>query len=182
MTGRPAVFLDRDGTIIVEASYLADPDGVELVPGAAGAIRALQDAAFAVVVITNQSGIGRGLYTLADYHAVAARLEALLEEEGVVVDATEFCPHHPDKSTPCDCRKPGTALHRRAAVALDLDLAGSFYVGDKVSDVRPAKELGGQGILVRTGYGAEAEAEVRDDVWVVDDLPAAAVRILSLRR
>lgn len=176
---RPAVFLDRDGTIIVEASYLADPDGVELVAGASGAMRALHDAGFALVVVTNQSGIGRGLYTLDQYVAVAERLDVILEREGVVVDATEFCPHHPDTSSPCDCRKPGTAMHRRAAAALDLDLGHSFYVGDKVSDVLPAAELGGQAILVRTGYGAESEARVPAGVWIADDLTAAAALILD---
>lgn len=176
---RPAVFLDRDGTLIREADYLADPDGVELVPGGAAAIRALRKAGLAVVVVTNQSGIARGLYGLDDYRAVARRLDEVLEEASASVDATFFCPHHPDFTGPCDCRKPATGMHRRAARELELDLSGSYFVGDKPSDVLPARKLGGHGLLVRTGFGRRSESEVPDGVEVVDDLPAAARRILD---
>lgn len=179
MTPRPAVFLDRDGTVIVEESYLDDPDGVHLVPGAADAMRRLRGAGFVLVIVTNQSGIARGLYSLSDYEAVAARLEEVLQGLGVAPDATRFCPHHPDRSGPCGCRKPDTGMHRSAAEELGIDLQASYYVGDKRTDVLPARALGGQGILVRTGYGAEQEAEVGDDVWVVDDLAAAADAILA---
>lgn len=181
MSGRPAIFIDRDGTIIEEKVYLSDPDGVELVPGAIDAMRALRDAGYALVVVTNQSGIARGLYTVEDYQAVAARLDARLAEAGVVVDRTEFCPHHPDITGSCDCRKPATGMFVRAAEALGLDVARSYFIGDKITDVRPGLELGGTGVLVRTGYGAELEAEAPADVWVVDDLPAAAARILDGR-
>lgn len=176
---RPAVFVDRDGTIIAEKSYLADPAGVELVPGSADAMRRLREAGFAVVVVTNQSGIARGLYDEDDYHAVAQRLNRLLAEQGAAPDATYHCPHHPDVTGPCDCRKPDIGMHLQAASELDLDLEGSFYVGDKVSDVAPAFTLGGQGILVRTGYGAEQEASVPKGTWVLDDLAAAARQILE---
>lgn len=176
---RPAVFLDRDGTVIAEADYLADPDGVELVPGAAEAIRRLRTAGFAVVVVTNQSGIARGLYEESDYHAVARRLDGLLADRGARPDATYYCPHHPDFTGPCECRKPGTGLYRRAARELDLDLGASFYVGDKPTDVEPARILGGTGILVRTGYGAAAESEVPDGVEVVDDVVSAADLVLA---
>ena len=176
---RPAVFIDRDGTIIAEKSYLDDPAGVELVPGSADGMRRLREAGFALVVVTNQSGIARGLYSEADYHAVARRLDEVLAALDVLPDGTYYCPHHPDFSEPCDCRKPDTGMHRRAAEELDLDLAASYYVGDKPSDVIPAVTLGGQGILVRTGYGAEQDASVPEGTWVVDDLDAAARRILE---
>lgn len=179
MTMRAAVFVDRDGTIITEKSYLADPDRVELIPGALDALRSLRAAGFTLVVVTNQSGIARGLYSLDDYHAVAARLDEMLSEAGITVDATEFCPHHPDVTGPCDCRKPAPGMHRRAARALELDLTSSYFVGDKISDITPATELGGQGILVRTGYGARSEAQAPADARVVDDLPAAAALILE---
>ena len=172
--GRRAVFLDRDGTLIVERHYLADPAGVRLVPGCVDALRRLRDTGYLLVVVTNQSGIDRGLYTLADYHAVAARLSAVLEREGVLPDATYFCPHHPEGSGPCDCRKPATGMHRRAAADLGIDLAASWYVGDKRSDVLPARVLGGKGVLVRSGYGREAERDVPAGVSVVDDVAAAA--------
>jgi D-glycero-D-manno-heptose 1,7-bisphosphate phosphatase len=182
VAGRPAVFIDRDGTIIVEREYLADPEGVELVPGATGAIRRLGEAGFALVVVTNQSGIARGYYTVADYEAVAARLEALLGEGGAVVDLTRYCPHHPEITGPCACRKPATGMFEDAARALDIDPAASFFVGDKLTDVVPALTLGGRGILVRTGYGSELEAEAPDEIEVVDDLAAAAELILNLGR
>jgi D-glycero-D-manno-heptose 1,7-bisphosphate phosphatase len=182
MTPRPAVFVDRDGTIILERSYLSDPEGVRLVPGAASALAELRAAGLALVTVTNQSGIALGLYTEADYRAVAARIDAELEESGAPVDATEHCPHHPDVTGPCDCRKPATGMHRRAAAALGIDLARSYYIGDKVTDVLPAVELGGQGILVRTGYGRDQEAAVPDGTWVADDLRSAADIILEVYR
>jgi len=181
MALRPAVFVDRDGTIMAERSYLADPAGVVLVPGALQALSSLKGAGFALVTVTNQSGIARGLYTEDDYHAVAARLAEVLGEGGVVVDRTEFCMHHPDVTGPCTCRKPGTGMYLRAASELGLDVERSYYVGDKATDVLPAIELGGQGILVRTGYGREHEAAVPVATWVAEDLREAADRILLER-
>jgi D-glycero-D-manno-heptose 1,7-bisphosphate phosphatase len=165
--------LDRDGTVIVEREYLADPQGVAFVPGAEEAIRRLTEAGLVVVVVTNQSGIARGLYTEEDYHSVARRLDELLARASAPVDATYYCPHHPDCTGPCDCRKPSTGMYRTAARDLGLDLAGSFYVGDRLKDVLPALELGGKGILVRTGYGREEEKALPAGAEVVDDLTAA---------
>ena len=176
---RPAVFIDRDGTLITERSYLAHPDGVELVPGAAEALAALRRAGFALVTVTNQSGIARGLYRESDYHAVADRVAEVLDQAGVPPDDVQYCPHHPDVTGPCDCRKPGTGMHLRSAALLGIDPAASYYVGDKVSDVLPAIALGGRGILVRTGYGAEHEQAVPPGVRVVEDLRAAADLILG---
>ena len=177
--GRSAVFLDRDGTLVEERDYLADPEEVTLVPGAARALAELHAAGLALVVVTNQSGIARGLYREEDYQAVAARIEALLADEGVRLDAVFHCPHHPDHSGPCACRKPGTGMHRRAATELGLSLKDSWFVGDKPSDVEPARLLGGRAILVRTGYGREWEGSLSPEVGVADDLPAAARRILE---
>ena len=176
---RAAAFLDRDGTVIEERDYLADPGGVTLVPGAAAAIRSLSAVGLAVVIVTNQSGIARGLYSEADYHAVAQRLNEVLERAGAPVDAVYFCPHHPDATGPCDCRKPGTGMYLQAARELDLDLARSFFVGDRVKDVAGGLELGGEGILVRTGYGMMEEPRVPGGVAVVDDLPGAARLIVA---
>ncbi|MCG6956496.1 MAG: HAD family hydrolase [Gemmatimonadetes bacterium] len=177
--GRPAVYLDRDGTLVVERHYLADPDGLELVPGAERALSLLRDAGYALVVVTNQSGIARGLYTEADYRAVAQRLESVLAEASIYLDGSYHCPHHPDLTGPCACRKPSTGMYLQAAGELDLAPERSWYVGDKVTDVLPALELGGRGILVRTGYGGEHEASVPDGVAVVDDVEAAARYILA---
>jgi len=177
---RKAVFLDRDGTLIQERDYLADPEGVSLLPGVPEALGLLAGAGFVLVVVTNQSGIARGLYTLDDYHAVAHRLDEQLRRAGVVLDATYFCPHHPELTGPCECRKPNTGMHVQAAGELGLDLPGSYFVGDRQKDVEPAATLGGTGILVRTGYGREEEVGVEEGTMVVDSLLDAAQLILSM--
>lgn len=175
------MFLDRDGTIVSERYYLADPDRVELIPGAAEALRRFARAGYKLVVVTNQSGIARGLYTVRDFEAVQHRIAQLLEAEGVTLDAVYLCPHHPDFTGPCACRKPGVVLFRQAAEDLGLDMAHSVFIGDRLKDVLPAKRLGGRGILVRTGYGAAQEQEASSDVDVVDDVRGAALLILERR-
>jgi len=178
--GRPAVFLDRDGTIVVERYYLADPAGVELVPGAGAALRSLAEAGYALVVVTNQSGIARGLYGEQDFRAVQRRIEEALEREGVRLDGVYHCPHHPDYTGPCECRKPAAGLYRRAARDLGLDLSRSVCIGDRLKDVLPARELGcAAAILVRTGYGEEQAPDAPEWVRVEADLPAAARAVLA---
>lgn len=177
---RAAVFLDRDGTIIAETEYLADPNGVVLLPGACEALEQLTALGYALVVVTNQSGIARGLYAEEDFRAVQARLEAMLAECGIRLDAVLHCPHHPDFTGPCECRKPALGLYRRAAADLDLDLSASVYVGDRVSDVLPALRTGGAGYLVRTGYGADEATRIPPGIRVIDALPDLP-RILSAR-
>lgn len=172
-TRRGAAFLDRDGTLIVERHYLADPDGVELIPGVIPALRALRARGHALIVVTNQSGIARGLISPAEYEAVQRRLAELLLEEGVTLDGVYHCPHHPDYTGPCACRKPGVALFEKAAREHGLELAGSLYVGDRVRDTLPAVALGGKGYLVCTGHGREEVGLVPDGVEVVSDLGAA---------
>ncbi len=174
---RPALFADRDGTIIVEREYLSDPAGVTLLSGAAAALRAFQAAGYAVVVVTNQSGIARGYFTEAEYDLVAARVVTLLAGEGVALDGVYHCPHHPSISA-CACRKPGTLLYRTAAAELGIDLSSSVYVGDRRSDVEPAAAFGGRGILVRTGYGEREATGFPGEVAA--DLTEVADRILQL--
>ncbi len=176
---RPAVFLDRDGTLIREREYLADPDGVELVPGAADALRRLRAAGFVLVVVTNQSGIGRGYYTEDDYRAVAERIESVLRAEGASVDGTYYSPYHPDDPAARDRRKPATGMFLEAIRDHGIDPARSYFVGDRMKDVVPARALGGRGILVRTGYGRGEEDGADSRTWVADDLPAAAELILE---
>ncbi len=156
---RAAVFLDRDGTIIEDRHFLGRPDEVALITGAANAIRRLNEAGVPAVVVTNQSGIARGLLTETDYDAVRARVDAELARQGARLAATYMCPHHPDFTGPCECRKPGTLLYREAARALDLDLARSFFVGDRWRDVAPALTFGGHGILVASRSTPDAERE-----------------------
>jgi D-glycero-D-manno-heptose 1,7-bisphosphate phosphatase len=145
---RPAAFLDRDGTIIRDAAYVRDPVDVELLPGAGAAIRRLNDAGVAVIVVTNQSGIARGSLTTADYERVRARLDAMLAAEGARIDATYFCPHLPEITGPCDCRKPGLKLYRDAIAAHGLDASQSLFAGDRWRDVAPGRSLGGRSIML----------------------------------
>ena len=153
MSPRPAAFLDRDGAIIEDTGFVQDAELVRLIPTAAEAIRHLNRAGWAVVVVTNQSGIARGLLTEEDYRAVARRTEELLAAAGARIDATYMCPHWPPVSGACDCRKPGLQHFRTAIDALDLDPTRSLFVGDKLSDIEPARLLGGRGVLVLTGEG-----------------------------
>jgi D-glycero-D-manno-heptose 1,7-bisphosphate phosphatase len=148
VSGRPAAFVDRDGTIIHDASYVRDPKDVSLLPGAAAAIARLNQAGVPVVVVTNQSGIARGWLTVDDYEAVRRRLDELLAREGARIDATYVCPHFPGISGPCDCRKPGLELFREAIRDLDLDASRSLFVGDRLRDVVPAAAFGGRAILL----------------------------------
>lgn len=178
---RPAAFLDRDGTIIEERNYLSDPDGVTLLPGAADALRRLRDGGFVLVVITNQSGIARGLFTVRDLFAVQARLDQLLEREGVRLDGVWFCPHHPDFTGECDCRKPALRLFREAAETLELDTARSVFIGDRVQDILPAVDFGGTPVLVRTGYGADQTVDPPAGTVIATDLLDAAEHILAQR-
>lgn len=151
MTLRAAAFLDRDGTLIEDAHYLADADRVRLRPGSADAVRALNDRGILVVVVTNQSGIARGLLTEAQYLETRHRLDRLLRAGNARIDATFHCPHHPDVGGPCECRKPGTLLFRQAAAQLGIALDASLYVGDRLRDVEPGLALGGVGRLVPSG-------------------------------
>jgi histidinol-phosphate phosphatase family protein len=149
-TGRPAAFLDRDGTIIRDAVYIRDPADVELLPDAAAAIKRLNEQSILVVVVTNQSGIGRGLLSLEEYEAIRARIDADLAEKGARIDATYMCPHHPDAPGGCDCRKPGLGMYRRAIADYGLDARRSLFVGDRWRDVAPSTALGGFPMLLDT--------------------------------
>ncbi|HET8713719.1 MAG TPA: HAD family hydrolase [Gemmatimonadales bacterium] len=178
----PAVFLDRDGTIVEDPGFLHEPGKVKLLPGVAEAIRLLNEHGFLVISVSNQSGIARGRYTVEDYAAVQRRLAELLESHGARLDGSYFCPHHPAVTGPCECRKPGPKLFREAQEALDIDLRRSWWVGDRLSDVQPALALGGRGILVATGEGNLHQGQARAlGVMVVADLPAAVHEILRLR-
>lgn len=152
---RPAVFLDRDGTLILDRHYLADPDGVALLPGAGEALARLNAAGACAVLATNQSGIGRGYFTEADYHAVHARLVADLAAYGARLDASYHAPAWADTGDPDADRKPGAGMYLRAAREHGLDLAQSWWVGDRPRDVEPAGRFGGRGVLL---CGPETDA------------------------
>jgi len=179
---RPAAFLDRDGTIIEDVSYISRPDQVQLRPTVAEAIGLLNEHDIAVVVITNQSGIARGMFSVADYEAVRDRVAQVLGAQGAQIDASYYCPHYPALSGPCDCRKPGRQLFDQAIVELDLAPATSMFAGDRARDVLPARTFGGTAYLIpapSTPLG-EVDESVRAGAIVADSLLDAVQRFLAL--
>jgi heptosyltransferase-2 len=140
------VFLDRDGTLNYDPGYLKSAAELRMLPGVAAALARLKGAGARLVVVTNQSGIGRGFLTLKDLEAVHARLQGILEQADAALDAIYFCPHHPDDG--CRCRKPGTAMIERAVSELQLDLKRSYIVGDHFRDVQLARTVGAKAVLL----------------------------------
>ena len=181
---RRAAFVDRDGVINQERSFVYRVEDFAFLPGAAAALRALQAAGYLLVVITNQSGIARGLYAESDYQRLTAHMRQQLSEQGVRLDAVEYCPHLPDAPLPqyrrdCECRKPRPGMLRRAAAALGLDLPNSLLIGDRASDIAAGRAAGiGRCFLVRSGCAlGEADAAQADAVF--DDLAACTAQVLA---
>jgi histidinol-phosphate phosphatase family protein len=151
---RGAVFLDRDGTINEEVSYLDDPDRLRLLPGAAEAIRLLNEAGIQAIVVSNQAGIGWGYFLKATVEAIHGRLAELLATQGGRLDGVYYCPHHPSEG--CDCRKPKAGMLVRAAREHGIELRRAFMVGDKASDLEAGRRVGCRTVLVLTGYGEQS--------------------------
>jgi D-glycero-D-manno-heptose 1,7-bisphosphate phosphatase len=173
------VLLDRDGTVNVDRGYLNDPDELELIRGAGPALARLREQGLGLVIVSNQSGIGRGFLDEADLGRIHARLTELLAMDGTALDGIYCCPHLPTDR--CACRKPETALVDRAAAEHGFDPAESFVVGDKVCDIELGRRVGATTILVRTGYGEEAAADsFLEADYIVADLPEAADLIAEL--
>lgn len=175
----PPVFLDRDGTLIVDRHYLSDPAGVELLPGAGEAVARLNGAGHPVFLVTNQSGLGRGYFTEAQYRAVHARLVELLADAGARLDGEYHAPHGPGDPDPEALRKPGAGMFLRAAREHGVELAGAFFIGDRLRDVAPAERFGGSAFLVRSPE-TEPDAEIPPHVQIVGSLAEAVERILAL--
>ena len=173
------VLIDRDGTINVERHYLSSPEQVELFPRSADGIKLLRSLGLTVVVVTNQSAIGRGLFDLKTLDAIHERLKALLHEEGATVDAIYFCPHTPEDV--CNCRKPKAAMAEQAAKEFNANLSQSFLIGDNVCDIELGKNVSATTIVVRTGYGEKvlSEGSTNPD-YVVEDIFEAACLIEKL--
>lgn len=190
-----AVFMDRDGTVSDEVGYLNHVSRLRVFPFSASAIRKINDASMLAVLVTNQAGVARGYFPETMIGDVHDRLVDELGREGARLDAIYYCPHHPSAGEPpyradCDCRKPRPGMLRRAAEEHDVDLAGSYVVGDKYSDVKLAHAVGAKGVLVLTGYGrgeyeyeraswprepehvAESLVEAVD--WILDDVRGGA--------
>lgn len=177
---RRAAFLDRDGTLIVDAHYLADAARVHLVPGAIDAVRELHRAGIVPVIVTNQSGIARGHLDEATYQHIRRRVEQLFEDGGADILATYHCPHHPDVTGPCRCRKPGTGMYEQAIAEHDLDGARSLFAGDRSRDVEPALAFGGFGVLIPSIDTPEAEiAWAEREAAVASSLEEAVARYLD---
>lgn len=180
-TGRPAVFLDRDGVINQnQPDYILSWSDVVFLPGAFAALRRLAASPFAVVVVTNQSAVGRGLMTLHEMHAINSRVASAVAAEGGRLDRIYACPHRPEDG--CDCRKPRPGMLLQAAADLGLDLRASYLVGDAVSDVEAGLAVHCQPILVRSGRGQAQLPDLKAngyDVPVVADLAEAVGWILA---
>jgi D-glycero-D-manno-heptose 1,7-bisphosphate phosphatase len=184
---KPAVFLDRDGTLVREVGYLDRLDRLEMFPFSVDAVRLLNRAGLPVVVVSNQSGIGRGLIAPKAVDAIHASIGQRMRDGGARIDAFLFCPHHPEAALDeyrrvCECRKPAPGMLHDAARAMALDLSRSTVVGDRWDDVRAARAAGARGVLVRTGYGHEAERARQPGVdadATTDNLAGAVAWILQ---
>ncbi|MDR3155039.1 MAG: HAD family hydrolase [Deltaproteobacteria bacterium] len=179
--GRPAVFLDRDGTLNLDRGYAWRWEDFEWLPGAVEALRLLQGQGLFVAVVTNQAGVARGLYRAEDVAALHRRVAADLERRGLAPPPFYHCPHHPDFTGPCGCRKPAPGMLLQAAADHGLDLSRSFMVGDKLSDLGAGLAAGCVSILVRTGYGAGIAALPPTALEAPDVLEASRL-ILKLAR
>lgn len=181
MAGR-AVFLDRDGTVNVEADFLGDPALLVLERGALSGLRRLQEAGFILAIVSNQSGVARGLFSEADLRRVNAKLGRMLAAEGITIARFYYCPHHPEGSVKrytrtCCCRKPAPGMLRAAACDLGIDLSTSYTVGDRARDLEAGRAAGTRCVLVQTGYGRdEVAVTLREQLadFVAEDLRAAA--------
>jgi D-glycero-D-manno-heptose 1,7-bisphosphate phosphatase len=171
----PAVFIDRDGTIMEDCDYCSHPKDVRIFPGVIEALRCLKSQGFKLIIITNQSGIGRGLFTLDQYRVVEA--EVLRQLGDALVDATYYCPDAPGQHS--NCRKPAPGMVLQATREHPIDLSRSFLIGDKEIDVECAHNAGVRAIRVRTGIQCDVTGSKAD--WVADDMPAAVQIILNAK-
>ncbi len=188
-TEKAAVFVDRDGTIIEEVGYLDNPEQLKLLPGAARALRQLNQAGIPVIMVTNQSGVARGYFSESVVEQLHQRLRELLAAESARLDAIYYCPHHPTAGRPpyrrrCHCRKPDPGMVEQAVADLSLGKRHFFVVGDKKIDLELAHRVGADGILVLTGYGKEekkqlADAKHEQPDYIAADLPQAVQWILT---
>jgi D-glycero-D-manno-heptose 1,7-bisphosphate phosphatase len=184
---RRAVFLDRDGTLNVEVNYLHRIEDFTLIPGAIQAVKALNHAGFLVIVVTNQAGIARGYYDEQAMHMLHDHLRHRLAVAGAQLDGIYFCPHHPDFSGECACRKPQPGMLLQAAAEHKIDPAQSWLIGDTGSDIGAGNAVGCRTILVRSGYGRRFEAQALSGDGpqpeaIVDDVTAAVEYILARSR
>lgn len=185
------VFLDRDGTLNVEKNYVFRSEDFEFLPGSIRALSLLKQNGFKIIVVSNQSGVARGYYSLDDVNRLEQFIQQSLIEQHAEMDAFFYCPHHMDGKVPpyntvCDCRKPKTGLFERADALFSVDRNHSWMIGDAMSDMQFGKNAGLKTILVRTGYGAETEKKIREQSFqintIVDDFLQAAMYIIQMEK
>ena len=179
--GRACVFIDRDGTLNVEKNYLHKYADWEWIPGSVDMLRQLHEAGFLAIVVTNQAGVARGYYDAAAIEELHARVDQDLTAAGASIDAYYYCPHHPlhGEQRDCDCRKPAPGMLVQAAQQWDVDLAKSWMIGDKLSDIEAGLAAGTRCIMVETGYGREEMEHCPSNVLLAADFAAAAQLILD---
>lgn len=180
-----AVFLDRDGTLIEDTGYINSPEQVKFLPGAIAAVKKLQDAGFKIIIISNQSGVARGLITEDMLQTIDKLIHRQVLNGGAHIDGSYYCPHHPEHGVypyrqDCECRKPHIGLIRKAVKDHDLDLSGSIMVGDHSNDIETAKRAGIKSVFVMTGHGPEEKAHLKSQPdHIATDLSAAADWIIK---
>jgi D-glycero-D-manno-heptose 1,7-bisphosphate phosphatase len=189
---KPAVFIDRDGTINEQMGYINHLSRFVILPGAVEAVRLLNENGFHAVIVTNQSGVARGYFPLGLVQEVHDFLDASLKKDHVTLDGIFFCPHHPNGSVPeftkrCNCRKPRTGLIDQACRSLEIDLQNSYAIGDRCDDIEFARRAGVKGILVKTGYGLGEikhllPHSMAKPVYIAEDLLNAVQWILNLEK
>ena len=186
MPKKRAVFLDRDGTINVEKDYLSRPEDFEFFPDVPLALKRLKAAGYLLIVVTNQSGVARGYFTLSEVDTLHRHIQAQLKQFGTELDGFYICPHHPDKGIAeyrahCSCRKGEPGLLLQAATDFGIDLERSFMIGDKLTDIEAGTRAGCQPILVLTGYGVETSQRLEfDGIPIFEDLGKAVEYILTI--
>lgn len=180
-----AVFIDRDGTINVDVHYLSDPDKFELYPGVCEGIKRLKANGFKIIIVTNQSGIGRGYFSERQLSDVHERMKTEFRKFGVELDGIYYCPHHPDDN--CNCRKPNTGLFEKAIKEHNVDAGKSYVLGDKILDVAAGKKIGARTVLIPEPHETEALLSGKSEWvcapdYVADDFADAVEWLLKLER
>ncbi|HWW21497.1 MAG TPA: HAD family hydrolase [Steroidobacteraceae bacterium] len=176
VSGR-AVILDRDGTMVVDRQYLSDPDGLMFLPGAAEGLRSIYEQGYRLIVITNQSGVGRGMFSIQTVRQMNVRLMEMVRQAGARLEGVYYCPHRPEEH--CSCRKPGTQLMRDAASELGFEPRRAIVIGDKISDVEFGRQSGATTMLIAPDP-ASAQARSAHPDYAVRDLREAATILLGL--
>ncbi|MFX1311017.1 MAG: D-glycero-beta-D-manno-heptose 1,7-bisphosphate 7-phosphatase [Promethearchaeota archaeon] len=174
-----AIFLDRDGVINKEISYLSDPQDFEFIEGSIEALKILKQKGFLLIIITNQAGIARGYFTEEILNKIHDKMISILKHNKIELDSIYYCPHHPDFTGPCNCRKPKPGMILKATLKYNLDLSESFMVGDTLNDIETGKAAHCKTVLVLTGYGKKEQRKISNIIpdMVVNNLMEFAINI-----